>query len=108
VVFSHRSIPSKPGTKTINKSSENRNSYPCSVSNIWKEFSVKRTACKYKLEEAGVKKLGRTKLGGKQQTVYYRVVDKILPPAHGHPLFVELADGQVVAGTKVFANSGDF
>ncbi|GEM_PF-4059221 len=55
-----------------------------------------------------MKKLGRTKLGGKQQTVYYRVVDKILPPAHGHPLFVELADGQVVAGTKVFANSGDF
>lgn len=29
-----------------------------SFSNIWKEFSVKRTACKYKLEEAGVKKYG--------------------------------------------------
>ena len=76
--------------------------------NIWKEFSVKSNACKYKLEEAGVRKYGWTKLGGKQHTVYYRVVDKILPPAHGHPLFVELADGQVVAGTKVFRKSGDF
>ena len=79
-----------------------------SFSEIWKEFSVKRTACKNKLEEAGVRKYGRTKLGGKQHTVYYRVVDKILPPAHDHPLFVELADGQVIAGTKVFGKTGDF
>ena len=79
-----------------------------SFSNIWKEFSVKRTACKYKLEEAGVRKYGRTKLAGKQHTVYFRVVDKILPPAHDHPLFVELADGQVIAGTKVFGMTGDF
>lgn len=79
-----------------------------SFSEIWKEFSVTPNACKYKLEEAGVRKYGRTKLGGKQHTVYHRVVDKILPPAHDHPLFVELADGQVIAGTQVFEKTGDF
>ena len=75
---------------------------------IWSEYNVKSSERKHKLGDAGLKCHGRTKLGNKQPSVWYRDCDKIIAARGQIGLKVKLKDGSLVNALDAYKEKDDF